>query len=120
VAAVAQPAAPLAAPAPPQTVAPTALDANRIAGEKDILPDERTQSDIFRSGAEKVVGSYKVCISAEGTIAAVTQLKSTGFPSYDGTIQDTIRNKWRYKPFMVNGKAAPVCTAVRFIYLQKQ
>ena len=84
------------------------------------MPDERTQSDIFRSGVEKVVGSYKVCISAEGTIAAVTQLKSTGFPSYDATIQDTIRNKWRYRPFMVNGKAAPVCTAVRFIYLQKQ
>jgi serine/threonine protein kinase len=109
-----------APPAPPQTVLPTALDANRVAGEKDILPDERTQADIHRSGVEKIVGSYKVCISVEGTIAAVTQLKSTGFPSYDATIQDTIRSKWRYRPYLVNGKATPVCTAVRFIYLQKQ
>jgi serine/threonine protein kinase len=109
-----------APPAPPQTVLPTALDANRVAGEKDIMPDERTQADIHRSGVEKIVGSYKVCISTEGTIAAVTQLKSTGFPSYDATIQDTIRGKWRYRPYLVNGKATPVCTAVRFIYLQKQ
>jgi len=90
----------------------------RVTKPEDIVPDERTQSDIFRSGAEKVVGSYKVCISAEGTIAAVTQLKSTGFPSYDGTIQDTIRNKWRYKPFLVNGQPSAVCTAVRFVYSQ--
>jgi hypothetical protein len=108
-----------APPAAPQIIAPTALDANRIAGEKDIVPDERTQSDIFRSGVEKVIGSYKVCISAEGSVSAVTQLKSTGFPSYDATILDTIRGKWRYRPFIVNGKAAAVCTAVRFIYLQK-
>jgi len=119
VAALPQAPAPPTPPAPPQTVAPTALDANRIAGEKDIVPDERTQSDIFRSGVEKVIGSYKVCISAEGSVSAVSQLKSTGFPTYDATILDTIRSKWRYRPFIVNGKAAAVCTAVRFIYLQK-
>jgi hypothetical protein len=26
---------------------------------------------------------------------------------------------WRYKPYLVNGKAVPVCTAVTFIYSQK-
>jgi protein TonB len=119
VASLPQPALQPAPPAPPQTVAPMALDANRVAGEKDIVPDERTQADIFRSGVEKVTGSYKVCISAEGSISAVTQLRSTGFPTYDATILDTIRSKWRYRPFVVNGKAAAVCTAVRFIYLQK-
>jgi hypothetical protein len=118
-AALPQAPAPPTPPAPPQTVAPTALDANRVAGEKDIVPDERTQSDIFRSGVEKVIGTYKVCITAEGSVSAVTQLKSTGFPTYDATILDTIRSKWRYRPFIVNGKAAAVCTAVRFIYLQK-
>jgi serine/threonine protein kinase len=119
VASLPPPTPPPMPPAPPQTVAPMALDANRVAGEKDIVPDERTQADIFRSGVEKVVGSYKVCIAADGAISAVTQLKSTGFPTYDSTILDTIRSKWRYRPFVVNGKAAAVCTAVRFIYLQK-
>jgi hypothetical protein len=27
-------------------------------------------------------------------------------------------NAWKYRPFMVNGKAVPVCTAVTFIYTQ--
>jgi len=45
-------------------------------------------------------------------------LKSTGFPAYDSKIQTKIRGEWRYKPYNVNGKAVPVCTAVTFIYNQ--
>jgi protein TonB len=106
-------------PAPPQNVAPQALDANRVSGEKNIVPDDVTKTEISRSGKDRLIGSYKVCISTEGNIAQVNQLKSTGFTSYDQKIVSTIRGEWRYRPFMVNGKAAPVCTAVTFIYSQK-
>jgi protein TonB len=106
-------------PAPPQNVAPQALDANRISGEKNIVPDDVTKTEISRSGKDRLIGSFKVCISTEGNIAQVNQLKSTGFTSYDQKITSTIRGEWRYHPFMVNGKAAPVCTAVTFIYSQK-
>jgi periplasmic protein TonB len=106
-------------PAPPPNVAPTALDANRISGEKNIVPDDVTKTEIQRSGKEKLIGSYKLCITADGAVASVTQLKSTGFVAYDNKIQSTIRGEWRYRPFMVNGKATPVCTAVTFIYSQK-
>jgi protein TonB len=106
-------------PAPPATVAPTALDANRISGEKLIVPDDVTKTEISRSGKDKLVGTYKLCITADGNISSVGQLKSTGFAAYDSKIQNTIRGEWRYRPFMVNGKAAPVCTAVTFIYSQK-
>lgn len=106
-------------PAPPQNVAPTALDANRIAGEKNIVPDDVTKTEISRSGKDKLIGSYKLCITADGNISSVVQLKSTGFPAYDSKITSTIRGEWRYRPFMVNGKPTPVCTAVTFIYSQK-
>jgi hypothetical protein len=114
-------AAPLvpASPAAPQAVTPSALDANRIAGDKRIAPDENTMAFISRSGTDQVIASYKVCVTSEGTIGAVTLLKSTGFPTYDATIQSTIRSEWRYRPFVVNGKPAPVCTAYRFVYRQK-
>jgi serine/threonine protein kinase len=108
-----------AAPAAPQIVTPSALDANRIAGEKEIIPDENTQSEIGRAGVEKVAGSFKLCVAADGNVSTVTQLKSTGFPAYDSKIQNTIRGKWRYRPFIVDGKPTAVCTAVRFIYSQK-
>jgi serine/threonine protein kinase len=113
------PAPPPPVPVPPQTVAPTALDANRIAGERDIVPDPNTQSEIGRANVDKIMGTYKVCITAEGQVNTVVQLKSTGFPAYDSKIQSAIRGQWRYRPFMVNGRAVPVCTAVRFIYSQK-
>jgi hypothetical protein len=49
----------------------------------------------------------------------VVQLKSTGFPAYDAKIMSTIRGEWRYQPFLLNGKATEVCTAVTFIYSQQ-
>jgi len=121
-AAVAAPVLPPTVPAPPaapQNVAPTALDANRISGDKDIIPDDITKAEIGRSGKDRLIATYKVCITVDGAIGAVSQLASTGFPAYDAKILNTIRGKWRYRPFIVNGKAAAVCTAVRFIYSQK-
>jgi serine/threonine protein kinase len=107
-----------APPAPPQNVAPTVLDANRISGEKEISPDATTQTEIHRAGVETVSGTYKVCITQDGNINTVTPLKPSGFPAYDTKIQNTIQRNWRYRPFMINGKPAQVCTTVRFVYKQ--
>lgn len=83
-----------------------------------ILPDDATKTAITRSQRDKVVGSFKLCISDTGAVTGVTALKSTGFPDYDAKIIREM-NTWAYRPYLVNGKAAPVCTAVTFIYSQK-
>jgi serine/threonine-protein kinase len=119
VVAAVQPAVATPAMAVPQVIAPTALDANRISGEKSIIPDDATQGAISRAGTDKVISSYKLCIAADGAISAVTLLKSTGYPAYDDKIQATIRRGWRFRPFLINGKPTPVCTAIRFLYSQK-
>lgn len=111
--------APPPKPVAPQNVAPTAVEANRISGEKMIQPDDVTKTEIGRSGKAKIVASYKICLSASGSVNSVTQLKSSGFPAYDSKLQREMKSSWKYRPFMVNGKAAPVCTAVTFIYSQK-
>ena len=118
VAPLAPPPLPAPPPVPTQNVAPTVLDANRIGGDKDIAPDSNTQTEISRAGVESVVGAFKICLTAEGAIDTVTQLKGTGFPAYDTKIQSTIRRTWRYRPFIFNGRAVQVCTAVRFVYQQ--
>jgi protein TonB len=106
-------------PAPPQNIPPTLLEGSRIAGEKMISPDDVTKTEISRSGKDRIIGSFKLCLTVGGAIASVNMLKSTGFPAYDNKIQNKMRSEWRYKPYMVNGKAVPVCTAVTFIYSQK-
>jgi protein TonB len=103
-------------PAPPSNVAPQMLEGSRIAGEKQIRPDEVTQTEIMRSGKDKVIGSFKLCLTVDGSIGNVTMLRSTGFAAYDNKIQTKMRSEWRYRPYMVNGRAVPVCTAVNFIY----
>ncbi len=102
-------------PQPPQNVPPTLLESNRVAGNKMIVPEDSTALEIKRSGKDRVVGSFKLCLTDDGTVLSVTQLKSTGFADYDTKIKAEMQT-WRYLPYLVNGKAVPVCTAITFIY----
>jgi hypothetical protein len=105
-------------PVPPQNVPPTLLEGNRIAGNKMIVPDDVTKTEIQRSGKDKLVGSWKLCLTPAGDVSNVTRLKSTGFSRYDAAIENEMRSNWRYRPYLVNGRAVPVCTAITFIYSQ--
>jgi hypothetical protein len=106
-------------PSPPTNVSPKALEANRIAGEKNILPDDITRAEILQSGKGELIGSFKLCISTAGSVTGVSVLKSTTFPAYDVRITAELR-KWEYTPFLISGKPAAVCTAVTFIYSQRE
>jgi len=105
-------------PAPPQNIPPALLEGQRVAGSKLIVPDDATKTKIAAAGRDKIVGSFKLCVTVDGDVASVNQLKSTGFPDYDAKIAAEMRT-WRYRPYLVNGRAVPVCTAVTFIYSQK-
>ena len=105
------------ADAQPHNVPPTLLEGQRIAGERNIVPDDVTKVEIQRSGKTKIIGAFKLCVDANGVVTSVDQLKSTGFSAYDAKIK-TAMHAWRYRPYRINGKDAAVCTAVTFIYSQ--
>lgn len=113
---VAAPPPPPPLPPPPPMIAPVAFEAQRIAGDRNILPDPDTRTEIIALGKERVSISYKLCLDASGNIQRVALLKSTGFPAYDRKIETTIRNEWRYQPFLIKGKPDAVCSAVTLIY----
>ena len=98
---------------------PAALEASRVSGEKMIEPDDATKTAIQQRGRDKIVGTFELCLDETGAVSTVRMLKSTGFDAYDKKILDTISGTWKYKPFLVNGTPAVVCTAVTFIYSQK-
>jgi TonB family protein len=104
--------------APPATVRPDALEAQRISGDKEIVPDDATKRAIAASGKARVIVPVKLCVSAAGEVRTVTILKSSGFPAYDATIERAMA-AWRYRPFTVDGKSTVVCTAITLIYVQK-
>src|SRR5204862_7379899 len=62
-------------PPPPEIVTPMTLDALRISGNKNIVPDDKTKTEIARSGKDKIIGSFKLCLSMSGAITSVTVLK---------------------------------------------
>jgi hypothetical protein len=97
------------------TVAPGALV--RISGETRVAPADDMKAAIQKIGLRRVIGTFKVCIDTAGIVHDVRILRSTGIPSYDGRIVQTM-SKWRYEPFVDDGKPAPVCTAVTFVYTQ--
>jgi hypothetical protein len=101
--------------ASPQNVPPTLLETQRLTGSKDIAPDDATKTEIVRSGKDKIMGAFKLCVDPQGAVINVAQLKTTGFAAYDAKIQREMKT-WSYKPYSVNGKAAPVCSVVSFVY----
>ena len=102
-------------PTSPQTVAPSQLEALRIAGSKTIVPNPDTRADMISAGKSRVVASFKLCLDDKGSVSATTTLKSSGFPAYDRKINAEIR-QWIFRPYKLNGRAVPVCTAATFIF----
>ena len=101
----------------PTNVAPTVLEGQRISGEKNVVPDDLTKVAIQQKKVTKIIGSWKLCIDDKGVVKTVKNLKPTGFADYDAKIEREMW-KWKYRPYLVNGKAANVCTAVTYIYTQ--
>ncbi|MEZ4364626.1 MAG: energy transducer TonB [Kofleriaceae bacterium] len=102
----------------PKTVASTALEQQRIAGEPRILPDDATAQQIARDHAAEVRGVVKLCLSADGDVRSASMLRSTSFPAYDAKLEREMRT-WRYRPYRVDGVATPVCTVITVIYRQR-
>jgi hypothetical protein len=98
----------------PKTITPSELSANRIAGTNAIAPDDPTVAAMRRANKEFVVSKWKLCVGADGKVIDVESILGSGWDSYDNQIRTTIQQTWRYRPFIVDGKAASVCSGVVF------
>ena len=105
-------------PTEPQIVPQVALEQQRIAGEITITPPDATKLDMKRTGKTRLVATIKMCLSTAGTVGALKLLRASAYPTYDQLLMARMK-EWRYRPFLLNGRAVPVCTSVTFIYTQK-
>jgi TonB family protein len=101
-------------PPPPTIVPPTLLEAQRIAGNPMIPPDLAMRDQLQRDGIGRTTASMKLCVNTNGDVTSVTQLKSSRNAAYDQHLKNEIA-RWKYRPYQVNGKSVPVCTAVTFV-----
>lgn len=102
-------------PEKPQVVPQQALQANRISGDPNITAPDTVKNLMVKQNQDKVIATAKMCLDNKGNVTTVKMVKSSGYAEYDQKILNGMRG-WKYRPFQVNGKAVPVCTAITFIY----
>jgi hypothetical protein len=96
----------------------TLMEGKRIAGDRQIVPDDDTKSQVRQIRGEKVTGTFRLCLDEAGRVESVLPMKSTGLPAYDRDLLAGMA-RWRYSPYTIDGKPVPVCTAITFIYSQR-
>ena len=89
----------------------------RTKGVVQIAPDDLDRMRMAELKLTRVVHSAKLCLGIDGHVVSVATLKSSGLPGYDEKIRKQM-SAWEYAPYQVDGKPAPVCTAVTIIYSQ--
>ncbi len=102
----------------PFVLSPRAVETKRIAGDKLVAPSALTKAEIQSSGNSRIRGAFRFCIDTAGKVASIELIRSTGFPSYDHKIANSIKH-WAYSPFLDDDRPISVCTAVTFIYSQR-
>lgn len=103
----------------PPIVPPSVAKGLRISGNEQIYPPELTRVAMLHQGEDMVQATVQVCVSARGSVDNVRLLKKTGFRDYDEVLVREIR-EWKYKPYLVGGKASPMCTVAVIIYRMRK
>lgn len=103
-------------PAPqPRAIAEHMLDGKRIAGNEQIRPPESVRLDMVRAGTRRLTATIKMCLDAQGRVASLEILKSSGHDAYDREFLREMR-AWRYQPYRIDSVPVPVCTPINFVY----
>jgi len=97
----------------PPIVPPSTL--RRLSGETAIAPSDVIKTQMLREGHRRVVGSFKICLSEAGRVTSIGAVGSTKYPEYDQRLMTAMRG-WVYAPYLIQGRPAPVCSAVSFVY----
>jgi outer membrane biosynthesis protein TonB len=72
---------------------------------------------MMESVAFKFVARLRVCVSEQGTVTQVQVLKG-GDPAIDPQFP-TVIGRWRYRPYMADGRAVPWCTLLDYKFFQR-
>jgi protein TonB len=93
----------------PRTITPAALRGLLTSSAQIPLPDTVT-SQMARDSKKTATAMVKVCIGMGGDVTTAALIKTSGYTMFDDQAVATIRG-WKYKAYVVDGHAAPACSA---------
>jgi len=92
------------------------IEGYRISGDPQIQPPDPVRVQMVEKRQEQAVGTIRMCLARDGSVASLRVMRPTGYPAYDERLTARMR-EWRYRPYRTaDGNAVPVCTAVTFIF----
>ena len=100
-------------------VPPTVAAGLRLSGNDALYPSDPVRLTIVRDGKDQVRGTFKLCVSRGGRVDEVQVIQSTGYDAYDGELTRAMR-AWTFRPYLVNGEPAPMCTVKVVLYRLKR
>jgi hypothetical protein len=104
------------APAPgPRLVAPAVLQSLRISASDPPRLSAATQQQMLRDGVDRIVVTVRVCVASDGAVASTRLMHYPRYDDHNAAIVRAVR-AWRYRPFLVDGAAVPVCSLVTFVH----
>jgi TonB family protein len=104
--------------AAPVTIAPSALELQRVSGNTDVHPGKQTRAAMIHAGVSSVKGTVRLCADTAGAVTESTLTESTGYDDYDRKLVAAVRD-WRFRPYVVNGTAFSVCSTAEFVYVPR-
>lgn len=101
---------------PPQNNGPRMVNAQIARQQLAIDPNAdfykvSLPPPLARTGM-KFSAVVRICVSAQGTVSEVKLLRGAD-PAIDSQIP-TVLGRWRYRPYMIDGKPVPFCFPLRY------
>lgn len=107
------------APARVDVVPPTVAAGLRLSGNDALYPSDPVRLTMVRDGKDQVRGTFKLCVSRGGRVDDIQLIQSTGYAAYDGELTRAMQ-AWTFRPYLVNGAPAPMCTVKVVLFRLKR
>ncbi|HSS02284.1 MAG TPA: CHAT domain-containing protein [Kofleriaceae bacterium] len=113
----AQPTVPSTEPASalPVPIEPSRLKAQQIAGDTDVPASRATKACMRRYHLDILKGTVRLCVDARGRVTAAMLTSQSDCEEYNDQLVRAVQ-RWRYRPYLVDGRATAVCSTVEFMY----
>ncbi len=102
-----------------EIVPPTVAAGLRLSGNDALYPSDPVRLAMVRDGRDQVRGTIKLCVTRGGAVDSVDVIQSTGYDAYDAELARAMR-AWTFRPYLVNGAAAPMCTVKVVLFRLKR
>jgi TonB family protein len=73
---------------------------------------------MIRNGVSSVKGTVRLCVDTAGSVTESMLTEETGYDEYDKKLVAAVRN-WRFRPYVIDGKAYAVCSTAEFVYVPR-